>query len=90
MILKIIKDRGRPKYDEIESSLLQVCSISPSNVFVLLGNLVYRRWFLDGSDPDVGYVGLYIYIVCSRLGAGRGRRCGVLCLTPIFGFLFPS
>ena len=22
-------------------------------VFVLLGNPVYRRWFLDDSDPDV-------------------------------------
>ena len=30
MILKIIKGRGRPKYNEIESSLLQVCLISPS------------------------------------------------------------
>ena len=30
MILKIIKGRGRPKYDEIKSSLLQVCSILPS------------------------------------------------------------
>ena len=60
MILKIIKGRGRPKYNEIESSLLQVCLISPShiftigiNLFVLLGNPVYSRWFLDGSDPDL-------------------------------------
>ena len=30
MILKIIKGRGRPKYNEIERSLLQVCLISPS------------------------------------------------------------
>ena len=30
MILKIIKGRGRPKYNEIESSFLQVCLISPS------------------------------------------------------------
>ena len=31
MILKIMKGRGRPKYNEIESSiLLQVCLISPS------------------------------------------------------------
>ena len=30
MILKIIKGHGRPKYNEIESSLLQVCLISPS------------------------------------------------------------
>ena len=25
-------------------------------VFVLLGNPVYGRWFLDGSDPDVRLV----------------------------------
>ena len=30
MILKIIKDRGRQKYNEIDSSLLQVYLISPS------------------------------------------------------------
>ena len=30
MILKIVKGRGRPKYNEIESSLLQVYLISPS------------------------------------------------------------
>ena len=64
MILKIIKGRRRSKYNEIESSLLEVCLISPSlrllhlwnelNLFVLLGNPVYGRWFLDGSDPDVG------------------------------------
>ena len=30
MILKIIKGRGRSKYNEIESSLLEVCLISPS------------------------------------------------------------
>ena len=29
MILKIIKGRGRSKYNEIESSLLEVCLISP-------------------------------------------------------------
>ena len=23
------------------------------NLFVLLGNPVYSRWFLDGSDPDL-------------------------------------
>ena len=30
MILKIIKGRGTSKYNEIESSLLEVCLISPS------------------------------------------------------------
>ena len=30
MILKIIKGRGRSKCNEIESSLLEVCLISPS------------------------------------------------------------
>ena len=30
------------------------------NLYVLLGKPVYRRWFLDGSDPDVRLVGLYV------------------------------
>ena len=30
MILKIINGHGRSKYNEIESSLLEVCLISPS------------------------------------------------------------
>ena len=34
-------------------------------MFVLLGNPVYGRWFLDGSDPDVRLVGRYTYPVCS-------------------------
>ena len=30
------------------------------NLYVLLGKPGYRRWFLDGSDPDVRLVGLYV------------------------------
>ena len=42
---------------EIESSsvitgLFDVFTVG-IKVFVLLGNPVYRRWFLDDSDPDV-------------------------------------
>ena len=58
IILKIIKSRGRPKYNEIESTLLQglfdfaIFTIG-INLFVFLGNPVYSRWLLDGSDPDL-------------------------------------
>ena len=27
-------------------------------MFILLGNPVYGRWFLDGSDPDVRLVAI--------------------------------
>ena len=50
-------------------------------MFVLLGNPVYGRWFLDGSDPDVRLVAVirspscgYTYLVCSINVAGRGGR----------------
>ena len=48
-------------------------------VFVLLGNPVYGRWFLDGSDPDVRLVAvIHIQFVQLMLGAGvRGRGSGV-------------
>ena len=65
------------------------------NLYVLLGKPVYRRWFLDGSDPDVRLVGLYVsslFNVGGEAGgggdgvAGGGRRrFGFLCLTPTFG-----
>ena len=42
------------------------------NLFVLLGNPVYRRWFLDGSDPDVRLVGLYVSSLFN-VGGGEGR-----------------
>ena len=63
------------------------------NLYVLLGKPVYRRWFLDGSDPDVRLVGLYVSSLFNvggeAGGGGRGvgrRRFGFLCLTPTFGF----
>ena len=49
------------------------------NLYVLLGKPVYRRWFLDGSDPDVRLVGLYVSSLFNvggeklRGGGGRGR-----------------
>ena len=43
------------------------------NLYVLLGKPVYRRWFLDGSDPDVRLVGLY---VSSLFNAGGERKGG--------------
>ena len=64
------------------------------NLYVLLGKPVYRRWFLDGSDPDVRLVGLYVsslFNVGGEAGGGDGvagggrRRFGFLCLTPTFG-----
>lgn len=30
------------------------------NVFVLLGNSVYGRWFLDGNDPEVRLVAVIL------------------------------
>ena len=64
------------------------------NLYVLLGKPVYRRWFLDGSDPDVRLVGLYVsslFNVGGEAGGAGGRgggrqRFGFLCLTPTFGF----
>ena len=43
------------------------------NLYVLLGKPVYRRWFLDGSDPDVRLVGLYVsslFNVGGKAGGG--------------------
>ena len=41
--------------DKIITGLFDIAIFTTGmNVFVFLGNLVYRRWFLDGSDPDVG------------------------------------
>ena len=37
------------------------------NLFVLLGNPVYRRWFLDGSDPDVRLVELYVSTIGDKI-----------------------
>ena len=60
------------------------------NLYVLLGKPVYRRWFLDGSDPDVRLVGLYVSSLFNvggeTKGEGGGRRFGFLCLTPSFRF----
>ena len=49
------------------------------NLYVLLGKPVYRRWFLDGSDPDVRLVGLYVSSLFNvggeaREGGGGGER----------------
>ena len=42
------------------------------NLYVLLGKPVYRRWFLDGSDPDVRLVGLYVSSLFNVGGEARG------------------
>ena len=42
------------------------------NLYVLLGKPVYRRWFLDGSDPDVRLVGLYVSSLFNVGGETRG------------------
>ena len=42
------------------------------NLYVLLGKPVYRRWFLDGSDPDVRSVGLYVSSLFNVGGEARG------------------
>ena len=49
------------------------------NLYVLLGKPVYRRWFLDGSDPDVRLVGLYVsslFNVGGEAGGGGGGGVG--------------
>ena len=55
------------------------------NLYVLLGKPVYRRWFLDGSDPDVRLVGLYVSSLFNvggeARGEGKGQRIG-LAFTP--------
>ena len=56
------------------------------NLYVLLGKPGYRRWFLDGSDPDVRLVGLYVSSLFNVGSEKGGRRFGFLCLTPTFGF----
>ena len=47
------------------------------NLYVLLGKPVYRRWFLDGSDPDVRLVGLYVSSLFNVGGETRGGGGGV-------------
>ena len=55
------------------------------NLFVLLGSPVYRRWFLDGSDPDVRLVGLYVSSLFNVGGeAGGGGGGGALPLLSDF------
>ena len=61
------------------------------NLYVLLGKPVYRRWFLDGSDPDVRLVGLYVSSLFNVGGEARGRgggrrRFGFLCLPLLSDF----
>ena len=65
------------------------------NLYVLLGKPVYRRWFLDGSDPDVRLVGLYVSSLFNVGGEARGWGGGtwwwaaevwLFMLTPTFGF----
>ena len=34
---------------------------------------MYSRWFLDGSDPDLRQVGLYIYCLF-KVGGGAGAE----------------
>ena len=46
------------------------------NLYVLLGKPVYRRWFLDGSDPDVRLVGLYVSSLFNVGGEARGGGVG--------------
>ena len=46
------------------------------NLYVLLGKPVYRRWFLDGSDPDVRLVGLYVSSLFNVGGEAGGGRLG--------------
>ena len=46
------------------------------NLYVLLGKPVYRRWFLDGSDPDVRLVGLYVSSLFNVGGEARGGGGG--------------
>ena len=48
------------------------------NLYVLLGKPVYRRWFLDGSDPDVRLVGLYVSSLFNVGGEAGGRGGGVV------------
>ena len=61
MVLNIINGNGRPKYNEIRVALLSPYIFTVGmNLFVLIGKPVYRRWFLDGSDPHVRLVGLYV------------------------------
>ena len=48
------------------------------NLYVLLGKPVYRRWFLDGSDPDVRLVGLYVSSLFNVGGEARGVGGGGL------------
>ena len=69
------------------------------NLYVLLGKPVYRRWFLDGSDPDVRLVGLYVSSLFN-VGGGEGRGewgLAFYALPPTVGFpnilydnVFPS
>ena len=90
MVLNIINGNGRPKYSEIRVAyLLQVCLISPyiftvgMNLYVLLGKPVYRRWFLDGSDPNVRLVGLYVSSLFNVGGeAGGGAVAEVWLFMP--------
>ena len=57
------------------------------NLYVLLGKPVYHRWFLDGSDPNVRLVRLYVSSLFNVGGeTGGGRRFGFLWLTPTYGF----
>ena len=59
-------------------------------MFFLLGNPVYGRWFLDGSDSDVRLVAVK-FVQLLMLGAwvgGKGSGVGFLYLTPIFGCRF--
>ena len=59
------------------------------NLYVLLGKPVYRRWFLDGSDPDVRLVGLYVSslfnVGCeARGGWGGGAEAWLFMPYPYF------
>ena len=56
------------------------------NLYVLLGKPVYRRWFLDGSDPDVRLVGLYVsslFNVGGEAGEGVGLALYALYALPL-------
>ena len=60
------------------------------NLYVLLGKRVYRRWFLDGSDPDVRLVGLYVSSLFNvggeklRGGGGGGAEVWLFMPYPYF------
>ena len=50
------KDKAYTLYVFVSQNKFNGTNPKQAPVFVLLGNPVYGRWFLDGSDPDVRLV----------------------------------